>query len=391
MIRFKYLTFLILLSSGFISCSQKEKPVEKSTHEVLAPDAVELSGAQYKSSGILAGSIDLRPIRTVLTVNGTVNVTPQNVASVSAPLGGFIKSTNLYQGGAVKKGQVMVLIENMAFVDLQQNYLETKARFQYAEIEFKRHSELYKENVYSEKNVQQTETEYKTLNAQLRALEQKLKVLGIDPSSLREDKITSIIPVIAPISGFLKSVNVNIGKYVGPTDVMFEIVNPDNLLLELVIFEKDVNKIASGQTVTFSTPDDPGHIYNGKVYQAGKALDNDKTSSAYATIEGPAGKLLSGMYVNAKIAIENQTATTVPNGAIVQFDEKFYIFVHKGKRMENGHEVYDFKAVEVKKGTTDGSFTEVILPEKFDIAVKIVIKGAYSILSAWKNAGEMAC
>jgi cobalt-zinc-cadmium efflux system membrane fusion protein len=48
--------------------------------------------------------------------------------------------------------------------------------------------------------------------------------------------------------------------------------------------------------------------------------------------------------------------------------------------------------VEVHKGVSDGDFTEIVLPEGFDLkATKIVIKGAYNLLSAKKNAGEMAC
>jgi cobalt-zinc-cadmium efflux system membrane fusion protein len=48
--------------------------------------------------------------------------------------------------------------------------------------------------------------------------------------------------------------------------------------------------------------------------------------------------------------------------------------------------------VEVHKGITNGGYTEIILPENYDIKkVKVVIKGAYNLLSAKKNAGEMAC
>jgi cobalt-zinc-cadmium efflux system membrane fusion protein len=48
--------------------------------------------------------------------------------------------------------------------------------------------------------------------------------------------------------------------------------------------------------------------------------------------------------------------------------------------------------VEVKKGITDSGYSEVSLPEGFDLSgTKVVIKGAYNLLSAKKNAGEMAC
>ena len=46
----------------------------------------------------------------------------------------------------------------------------------------------------------------------------------------------------------------------------------------------------------------------------------------------------------------------------------------------------------VQKGVTEGGFTEVILPPDFNIiAAKVVLKGAYNLLSAKKNAGEMSC
>jgi hypothetical protein len=56
-------------------------------------------------------------------------------------------------------------------------------------------------------------------------------------------------------------------------------------VLELVVFEKDVQKVSAGQKVVFSTPNDPGKTYSATIYQAGKALDKDKTAMAYANID----------------------------------------------------------------------------------------------------------
>jgi membrane fusion protein, heavy metal efflux system len=373
------------------SCGSRNKEVEK-VHEVLPPGTIELNASQFKSAGIILGNVEFRRIRNILKVNGVVNVTPQNIAFVSTPLGGFVKSTNLVQGSPVKKGQTMALIENMEFIQLQQDFLEAKAKYHYAEVEYKRHSELFKDNVYSENNVQQTETEYKTMKAHFRALEQKLLLLGLDPEKLTEEKISGILPVTAPINGYLRSVNINIGKYVSPTDVLFEIVNPENVVLELMVFEKDVRKVTTGQKVTFTTPNDPGNVYSASVYQAGRALDKDKMSTIFATIEQNNGGLLSGMYVNAEIETGDLSVTAVPENAVVQFNEKFYIFIHKGKRNENGKKIDDFEAVEVIKGNTDKGFTGIRVPGGIDISkVQVVTSGAYSILSAWKNAGEMAC
>ena len=244
---------LSIIALGLIvslnSCiSGDSKPLAASAEEeVLPDDIVELRDDQIKLAGIQTGSIEMHAVSNTIKVNGIVSVAPQNQATVCMPLGGFIKSTTLIAGNAVGKGQVLAVIENQDFVDIQQSFLEAKNKLVFAEAEFKRHTELFKEDVYSEQNVQQVTVDYKNLKALVKSLEQKLFLIGINPDELNEDNISNTVSLVSPISGFLKSVNVNIGKYVSPTDILFEIVNSDKLFLELTLFENDANKVASGQ------------------------------------------------------------------------------------------------------------------------------------------------
>ncbi len=58
-------------------------------------------------------------------------------------------------------------------------------------------------------------------------------------------------------------------------------------------------------------------------------------------------------------------------------------------RIENNQEMSDVEMIEIQKGISEGLYTEVILPDTFDInSDKIVIKGAYSLLSKMKVSGE---
>ena len=141
----------------------------------------------------------MRSVGNSLKVNGIISVAPQNMATVCMPLGGFIKSTTLLPGNAVSKGQTLAVIENQDFVDIQQNYLEAKNKLVFAEAEYKRHTDLYKDDVYSEQNVQQVTVEYKNLKAMVKSLEQKLMLIGIDPDKLNEDNISSTVNLVSPI------------------------------------------------------------------------------------------------------------------------------------------------------------------------------------------------
>ena len=110
------------------------------------------------------------------------------------------------------------------------------------------------------------------------------------------------------------------------------------------------------------------------------------------SVPGICKNVLPGMYVNAIIEASANQVTALPSDAIVSFDDKDYIFVFDKNKEENGKPFTEYRMVEVQKGVTDGGFTEIILPEGFDIkTAKVVIKGAYNLLSAKKNAGEMSC
>ena len=233
MTKYKFISFAII-SAFFIasiSCSGvKKSDAEEEEVEVLPEDIVELRDDQIKLANIETGAIELQSLGGTLKVNGIISVAPQNLATVCMPMGGFIKSTSLMPGNVVKKGQPLAILENQEYVDIQQAYVEAKNNLEYAEAEYQRHNELYKDDVYSQKNVQQVTSGYKNLKAQVKALEQKLALIGISPANLHEDNISSSVALISPISGYIKAVNVNIGKYVSPSDVLFEIVNSDKLV-----------------------------------------------------------------------------------------------------------------------------------------------------------------
>ena len=374
------------------SCRGGNKPaLEAAETEVLPEDIVEMREDQIKLADIQIGSIEMRSLNNTLKVNGVISVAPQNQATVSMPLGGFIKSTSLLPGNAVTRGQTLAVIENQDFIDIQQNYLEAKNKLTFAEAEYKRHTDLYNDEVYSEKNLQQVTVEYKNLLALVRSLEQKLLLIGIVPENLNETNISSTVNLRSPITGYIKSVNITIGKYVEPTDVLFEIVNSDQLFLELTLFEKDADKVARGQKIKFFINNET-EAHEATISQTGKSISNDKTFRVYATVTKPCKNVLPGMYVNALIKESENLVTALPSDAIVSFDDKDYIFVFDRNKEEAGKPFTEYRMIEVRKGVSEDGYTEVILPEGLELSTaKVVIKGAYSLLSAKKNAGEMAC
>jgi cobalt-zinc-cadmium efflux system membrane fusion protein len=394
MTKLSYFKLVIILELiAFItSCTSGEKQIpETKIAEVLPEDIIEMRADQIKLANIELGAIEIRSLGQILKVNGIVSVAPQNLATVCMPLGGFIKNTTLLPGYAVNKGQTLAVIENQDFVDIQQNYLEAKNKLIFAEAEYNRHSDLYKDDVYSAQNLQQITMEYMTDKALVKSLEQKLMLIAINPDRLNEDNISSTVNLVSPIKGFLKAVNVNIGKYVSPTDILFEIVNSDKLFLELTLFEKDADKVTAGQKIKFYINNE-SEEHEAVITQTGKSVSDDKTFRVYASVTSSCKNVLPGMYVNAYIEESDNKVTALPSEAIVSFDDKDYIFTFEREKEEAGKPFTEYRMIEVKKGVSGSGYTEIKLPAGFNFsAAKIVMKGAYNLLSAKKNAGEMAC
>lgn len=385
-------TVFLTLIVALVSCGGgKKSKVKTEETEVIPEDIVELRGDQQKLANIETGAIELRSLSGTLKVSGIVSAAPQNIATVSMPLGGFIKSTSLMPGNAVAKGQTLAILENQEFVDIQQNYLDAKSKFEYAEAEYNRQKELFTNDISSKKNMQQVTSDYKSLKAQVKSLEQKLALIGINPANLQEDNISSSIALVSPISGYIKAVNVNIGKFVSPSDVLFEIVNSDKLFLELTLFEKDADKVSTGQKIRFFINNETEQ-HEAIIYQTGKSINTDKTYKVYASVSGSCKNVLPGMYVNAIIEASTNKVTSVPSEAVVSFDDKDYIFVFEKDKEEDGKPFTEYRLIQVHKGVSDGGYIEIVVPKDFDFKnAKVVTKGAYNLLSAKKNAGEMAC
>ncbi|MBU0696979.1 MAG: efflux RND transporter periplasmic adaptor subunit [Bacteroidetes bacterium] len=341
---------------------------------------------QYQLAGIAMGAVEMRNLSNIVKLSGIIDVEPNSMATVSAPLGGYIKTAGLLPGQAVRKGQVLATIENPEFINMQQDYLESKGRLQYLEQEYKRQQKLRDEDVNAAKTFQQVASDYRVMQATINGLEQKLALAGIKTSALQSGKITRTANLYAPISGYIKTSNVNIGKYANPTDVLFEIINKDDLHLALNAFEKDLGKIKVGQTVKFSLANENNFNRKAKVFLMGQSTGDDRIVPVHCHLTNQKDpSLLPGMYVKAWIETSTEKQYAAPSEAIVQLEGKDYLILQTGQSSTG----YTFKLEEIIKGTEQEGYTAVTLPEGMNIAnTKVVVKNAYAILSALKNSAE---
>ncbi|MEY3416714.1 MAG: hypothetical protein RL060_825 [Bacteroidota bacterium] len=375
--------FLIAFTISLLSCSKSADKAETSTNS--ASTAITLSQAQFNMAEILLGKTSTRNMSHVIKVTGMIDVPPQNLISVTAPLGGFVKATTLLQGTHVHQGEILAIIENPDFIQLQQDYLDNKNKLEFLSLEYKRQQELNAENVSAAKVFQQTTTDYKNIKNTINALEEKLKLAGINPQTLVEGKISSSVPIRAGISGFVTTVNVNIGKFVSPNDVMFEIVDTKHLHAELNVFEKDIMAVKIGQKVSIRLSNTPQKEYTGHIHLINHKINADRTVRVHAHFDKENPFLIPNMFLDAEIATQNENAMVLPNEAIVSAEGKNYIFI-----LINQHnKAYQFKMIEVIKGISENNFSVITVDPSVKIeTADIVVKGAFNIYAKAMNTEE---
>ncbi|RWZ89433.1 MAG: efflux RND transporter periplasmic adaptor subunit [Hydrotalea sp. AMD] len=377
------------------ACGDTNKKNEQSTNTEVATETTEdpqntvsLSAEQYQAIKIKTGKSELRNLSAAIQVNGKLEVPPQNAVSITVPYGGIVKATSLLQGKRVSKGERLVTLENPEFIQLQQDYLDSKSQLEFLTTEYNRQQELSAQNINAKKTLQKAKADYLGAQNSVKGLKAKLSLLNINVNTLEKNGIQNTVSIYSPINGFVTQVNVNRGTYVSPNDMMFRIVNAENVYVELDVFEKDIPKLKIGQMVRFSLANDSAS-HTAKIYLIGKEIDKDRSIPVNCRItEKIDPAMVPGMYLKASIETGSNQVTALPEKSVVNFGGKSYIFLPEADKTEQNNKSYSFRMVEIQTGVTENGYTEVIFPQEFNAQTEIVIDGAYDLLSKMKNSAE---
>jgi len=212
----------------------------------------------------------------------------------------------------------------------------------------------------------------------VKSLSEKLQLMGIVPAQLNENNISKSISFRSPIAGYVTKVNVNAGKYVAPTDVLFEIMDPSDLHARLIVFENDATAIKKGNKVTFSVNNKPLEKYKAEVHVVTPNIENERTTEVHCDIIPSNAGLIPGTFINAEIELNNLSVQALPNAAVVKWQNKPFVFIEK--------DASTYLMVPVVLGLESKGMVEVV--SGISASDKVVIANAYTLLMKLKNSSE---
>jgi len=180
---------------------------------------------------------------------------------------------------------------------------------------------------------------------------------------------------------------------------------------ELTVFEKDITKLKVGQKVRFTLANETKER-SATIYLFAREITEERGIRVHCHLDKEDTELLPGMYFKGVVETGASPVLSLPEDAVVSNEGKDYIFVLEEEDKENSSEMnkneiiksneedkestkdkpmqeYHFQMIEVKKGITDGEFSEITFLGEFDVSDRLVVtKGAFYLLSAFKSADE---
>ena len=249
-------------------------------------DNISLTQHQVNTIDLGMGTVEQRHLDAMLYASGTLTLRAQSKAAVSSLMGGVVKSINVKEGQEVKKGTVVAYIENTDIVALQREYYSAVKTKEAALREMQRQQSLQQNGAGVKKALQQAQTECSVAEANATGVARQLQQLGISVKGAAKGVFATVFPLRAPISGTVSRLTATVGSYADMQTPLMQINDNSAVEADINIFEKDLDKVKTGDRVLITLTNRPQTKAKGTIYGIGSTFtDGTKAVAAYTRID----------------------------------------------------------------------------------------------------------
>ena len=257
---------------------------------------------------------------------------PIERAEIFAKIPGYVNSIKVDIGDAVKKGQVIAILDAPEMIA---NYAQVNSDMQTSKSKYIGTLDAYKRIINAAKVDGTIATgELERIKNQMLADSASLEAAKSKRNAYAQLKDYLIIR--APFSGVVTQRNIDPGTLVGTgsSKPLLVIENNSTLRLRLAIPEAYTSANSNVSTVQFTVDAYPGSVYDAKLSRKAGALNLTNRTEIWEFIYPNTGnQLKSGMFANASIKFSRPAPSfIVPSAAIVtNLERRFVIRLKKGK------------------------------------------------------------
>ena len=303
-------------------------------------------------------NVEKEKIFDELNLTGTLKAN-ENV-DITSVVSEKIKVIKFKEGSFVKKNQVLVELEDHEEKALLK---QVEAELDEAKLNFSRTKKLVKEGNASQAMLDKRFKEKRKYEGQYEEVVAKIN-----------DRI-----IKTPFDGMISTKNFSVGSFVKPGDVITSLYDIRKIKVDLYIPEIYTQKIKNNQPFKLSILSGDEITYDGKIYAIDPFINKKTRNFKASGIINRNDKLIlrPGMMAEIKISLDERNVFTVPEGSIIQENEKTFVFLVKNsssqkKEVEIGKRKDGL--VEITKGLNTGDIVVYEGTNKIQDGSKIVEK-----------------
>lgn len=338
-----------------------------------------------KDPGITYRTVEADRGDVISLISSTGTVNPLTTINVGTRVAGTVTSVNVDFNSPVAAGDPLAEIDPALLkTELRKAEADSKkaqAEFNIANSLYKSNKELYANRLISKEEFDDSEGKY---TSALAAYDQSKVALDMAKSNLENSVIRS------PMDGIVLSRSVNPGETVAANGGALFVISSglEEMKIDTKVSEADIGKVAAGQRAYFRVDAYPNDSFDGSVTQVRNeptVTNNVVTYNVVVTAENSGLKLKPGMTAEVKIVVaDKKDALRVPTAALrfippssasisgrpEELTASSYVWIPLG-----GNQI---KAVPVKPGVSDSSYTEILegeIKEGQKVIVEALSKG----------------
>jgi RND family efflux transporter MFP subunit len=298
---------MVLLLSGCGILQRSQEDQEEQEEPPVAVTVIETYIGEVEVRGVVTGL--LQPESTVGVVHKT---------------GGKVSGIYVNDGDRVQAGALMLVLDSTdlsaQIVQIEANLRVLQVQLEAAEKTLSDTRLLFNAEIAPRQQLEQAETQYRVLVAQIAQVEASLEPLH---TNLRDTRIT------APISGTIDGLNVNVGEMISPGMPVATINRLDPIEVHAQLTEKDVGRVDVGQMVEVAVTAVFSEPLLGRVVMISPIADaRTKTYLMKVSLANNAGRLRVGMTATVELILFAERNTVViPAEAVLTQRGEEVVFV----------------------------------------------------------------
>jgi membrane fusion protein (multidrug efflux system) len=269
-----------------------------------------------------------RPMPEFLTLTGTLRASAQS--DLAADVNGKVTRTFVERGQAVKKGQVIAIVDSRAAA-FAATAAEAQSKVAQEQLEEAQRDCARVKHLLETGAISQAEFDKQTSQC----TSQQWSAAAAQAQVQSASKLVGDANIRAPFDGFIGERYVNVGQYVQPSTRVASVYAPDPLRLELTVPEANVGAIHQDVPVKFTVTAYGDQVFNGSVkYISPNLRESTRDLVIEAVVPNGDFKLKPGMFAVSRIELGAKPHVVVPRNAVLSDDTSSRVYVVAGSQVQ---------------------------------------------------------